>query len=178
MEIAAYIALVLATIALYTVTKLAWLWYRLRFHPHVERVEVAFPAIAHELNALVAEVATAAGVSAPALYIRRAALPNAFIVATIIRPELYLTDELLEDCDNRPDGMNHLIHTVCHEIAHIKRGDAIKLCFLTWLMHLTSALCLPSLANTFREQIGSLELDTDIEANHLAGMLAEDMSSA
>lgn len=76
-----------------------------------------------------------------------------------------------------PHSLNHLIHTVCHEVAHIKRGDAFKLCFLTWLMHLTSALGLPGLANAFRKQIGSLEQDTDIEANHLAGMLAGDMSS-
>jgi len=175
MKMAAYIMLALATVALYVMIKLIWVWYRLRFHPHVERIEIAFPAIAPELNALVDEVATVAGVSTPALYIRRAALPNAFIVATIIRPELYLTDELLEDCDRRQDGLNRLIHTVCHEIAHIKRGDAPKLCFLTWLMHLTSALCLPSLANAVSKKIGSIEQDTDIEANHLAGMLAGDM---
>ena len=167
MESLIFILLAIAAIALFVVIKLLWAWYRLRSHPHVESIEVANPEVAADLNALIAEVAAAAGIAAPPLYIRRAALPNAFIVAAIIRPELYLTDELLEECDGQADGLHQLMHTICHEIAHIKRGDAIKLGILTWLTHTVASFSMNSNGGIFQCKIELIEDAANVEADSL-----------
>ncbi|WP_241697006.1 M48 family metalloprotease [Mariprofundus sp. KV] len=173
MAIIFYFTLIIAAAFMLIVTQLVWAWRRLKRHPHVEIVELAKPEISAELNTLVEVVANTAGVAPPQLYVRRASLPNAFMIAAIIRPELYLTDELLEHCDSRDDGLNHLTQTICHEIAHIKRGDAIRLGFLTWVMHTASSLSIHSVAKSVLLKIDSIEVAADNEASFLYARLNE-----
>jgi len=162
-----FTAVATSLIAALIATRLLWAWYRLKLHPHVETVEIACPALATELNALVKEIANKAGVEAPALYIRRASLPNAFVIATILRPELYLTDELLEYCDTRPNSLELLMQTICHEITHLKRGDALPIAFLTWGLHAAGRASIRQLEMTIKERIACIEASVDEEAHRL-----------
>jgi len=158
-----WICLLIATLAIGVALRLLWAWHRLRSHPHVEPIEIAKPSIASELRRLVANVADIAGVIPPPIYIRRAALPNAFIVAGTFRPELFLTDELLEQCSS----LEELEHIICHEIAHIKRGDAIPLGLLTLGLQCCQPFPLPFLTNYFQRRINQIEQAADKQANQL-----------
>ncbi|MDX8397367.1 MAG: M48 family metalloprotease [Mariprofundaceae bacterium] len=155
------LTITLITVSLLIIIDLGLAWRRLITHPHIEAIEVAEPSIADALKQLVAEVSATAGVLAPALYIRRAALPNAFIVATIFRPELYLTDEMLEQCDN---SLEDLTRVICHEIAHIQRGDAFRLGLLNYGILWSGKLTLKRLEGKFRSTINSIERQTDTQA--------------
>jgi len=157
-------AIAIAMIALLLTCRLLWAWFRLRTHPHVESFEVAHPEIASQLNLLIEDVAKTVGIATPSLFIRRAALPNAFVAATIFRPELYLTDELLEHCNCNIDGLEQLTLTLCHEMTHIRRGDAIPLGLLTWGEQWASSLSLVTLAGWFQNSIARIEEETDIES--------------
>jgi len=155
-----------------TASRMIWAWRMLRNHPHVEPIEIADPSIAEEMNQLIADVAAAAAVPPPALFIRRGMLPNAFIVAAIARPELYLTDELLERCDQCENGLNELTRVVCHEIAHIKRGDALRLGLLTWCCQFFSTTGMKNLAGRCTQRITGIEQLADKEADRLMQQLA------
>ena len=154
------ICLLIATATIAIALRLLWAWHKLRSHPHIEPIEIAQPSIAKEMKQLVAEVANIAGIVPPAVYIRRAALPNAFIVAGIFRPELFLTDELLEQCGNLED----LKRVICHEIAHIKRGDEISLGMLTLATQWSRMLAIHFPVNYFQKRITKIEHAADLEA--------------
>jgi len=154
------ICLLIAAATIAIALRLLWAWYKLRSHPHVEPIEIAQPSIANAMQQMVAEVANIAGIAPPPVFIRRAALPNAFIVAGIFRPELFLTDELLEQCDNLED----LKRVICHEVAHIKRGDDIALGILTLASQWSRKLAMTSLANFSEKRIGKIEHATDLAA--------------
>ncbi len=156
----AWICLLFATAVIVLGLRLLWAWRRLRTHPHVEPIEIAHPSIAHEMQQMVAEIAEIAGVAPPPVFIRRAALPNAFVMVSITRPELYLTDELLEQCSS----LEELKRIICHEIAHIKRGDAIPLGLLTLATQWGRKLAIASLANFFDKRIANIEHAADLEA--------------
>jgi len=155
-----WICLLIATAVIMLGVQLLWAWHKLRTHPHVEPIEIAKPAISRELGNLVTKVAGIAGIMAPPVYIRRAALPNAFIVAGIFRPELFLTDELLEQCES----LETLERIICHEIAHIKRGDAIPLGMLTLATQWSRILAIPFLLNYFQKHIDNIEHAANLEA--------------
>jgi len=155
-----WICLLLVVTVIAIGLQLLWAWHKLRTHPHVETIEIAKPAISQELGNLVTKVAYVADVTPPPVYIRRAVLPNAFIVAGIIRPELFLTDELLEQCES----LETLERIICHEIAHIKRGDAIPLGMLMLASQWSRKLAMTSLANFFEKRIDRIEHVTDLEA--------------
>jgi len=153
----------IAIIATFIGLKLAWAWHRLRSHPHVEPIEVAKPSISDSLHNLIKHVAIIAGVNAPPIYIRRAALPNAFIVAGIFRSEIFLSDELLEECVS----LEALERVICHEIAHIKHGDALPLGLLTLGLQCSQTLSLSFLANYFQNRIDQIEHAADMQAHQL-----------
>ena len=163
-----WIAITLLIISLLAILDLALAWFRLTTHPHIDPIEVAKPEIAFELNQLVAEVAAAAAISPPPIYIRRAAMPNAFVMAAISRPELYLTDELLEHCDN---SLEELTRVICHEVSHIQRGDAFKLGFLTYGAQWSSRLSLKWLKTIFQSAIDRIEQETDARGEQLVARL-------
>jgi len=163
--------LTVVLIALIIVCRLLWAWLRLKSHAHVEPVEVADPSIASEMNQLVADIATLAGVATPPVFIRRAALPNAFVVATVLRPEIYLTDELLEQCNASANPLNMLTRVLSHEISHIRRGDGLWLGLLTWLSHIFTGTGMPRLAATCTQRIAGIEQQADIEVDQLMQQL-------
>lgn len=158
-------------IAVIIVCRLLWAWLRLKSHAHVEPVEVADPSIASELNQLVEQIARQAGVAPPPLFIRRAALPNAFVVATMLRPELYLTDELLEQCNASTNPLEMLTRVLSHEISHIRRGDALRLGLLAWLSQIFTGAGLRRLAARCTQSIENIEHLTDVEADQLMQQL-------
>jgi len=154
----------LFAIAITAITvRLLWARYSLRPHPHVEPVEIAKPEISNALHRLVNNIADIADVAPPPIYIRRAALPNAFIVAGIFRPELFLTDELLEQCDN----LEELERIICHEIAHIQHADALPLGLLTLGLQYCQPFPLPFLTNYFQRHINQIEQAANKQAEHL-----------
>jgi len=167
MAVLQWLVAAMAAISILMAARLIWAWQRLRSHPHVETIDIANPEIALELKQLVADVAGIAEVSIPQLYIRRSQLPNAFVVAAIIRPELFLTDELLEYCDNQENGLQQLTFSICHEIAHIQRDDPLRLGLLTYASQWTSILGLQSLEEMAHEKIADIERQTDMEAEQL-----------
>ncbi|MDQ6992685.1 MAG: M48 family metalloprotease [Mariprofundus sp.] len=162
-----YLAITIATLALLFACRLSWASYRLSAHPHVEPIESAHPGIAFELNQLIADIASIACIPAPALYIQRSALPNAFVVATISRPDLFLTDELLEECDSLADGVDRLTWVICHEIAHIQRADALRVGLLISINQALLFLHLEKSAHYFQLKIQQIENETDIIAETL-----------
>jgi len=153
----------IAIISTFLALRLVWAWHRLRSHPHVEPIEIAKPSISDSLHNLVKQVASIADVDAPPIYIRRAALPNAFIVAGIFRSEIFLTDELLEQCSN----IDELEHVICHEIAHIKHGDALPLGLFTLGLQCSQTLSLSFLVNYFQKRIDHIEHAADMQAHQL-----------
>ncbi len=158
-------------LVLFMALRFVWLGQQLRRHPHVEPVERAKPEISCELNALVGEIAAIANIATPQLYIRRAALPNAFVVAAIARPELYLTDELLEHCCTTANPLAELTHVLAHEIAHIRRGDAIPLGLLHWLRG--CAVMPARFRRRCERHIAIIEKDADCEARQLVQRLSD-----
>jgi len=155
-----WICLLITTFAIALALRLLWAWHRLRSHPHIEPIAIAKPAISNALQNLIASVANIADIAPPPVYIRRAALPNAFIVAGIFRPELFLTDELLEQCTS----LTELERIICHEVAHIKRGDAIPLGILTLLTQWSRMLAVPFLLHYCQKRIDSIEHAANLEA--------------
>ena len=172
MQFLQLVAIAIALISLLATLHLSWAWFRFRTHPHIESIEIAEPSIAIELKQLVAEIATIAGVPAPPLYIRRAAMPNAFVVTAIFRSELYLTDELLEHCNELENGLEKLTLAICHEIAHIQRGDALRVGLLTYGLHLSDKLSLKGLGKTFQSTINDIESETQKLEKQLMAQLS------
>lgn len=161
MQLLQWLAIALTAISLLVILDISQAWFRLRNHAHIETVEDAKPEIANDLKCLIADISAAAEIPAPSLFIRRAAMPNAFVAAAISRPELYLTDELLEQCDN---SLDELTKVICHEIAHIQRGDALKLGLLNYGARWSNKLTLIGLENTFLSAINNIEDATDKQA--------------
>jgi len=143
---------------------LSWAWLRLRNHPHIETIEIAKPEIATELKHMIKGISTIAGISPPPLFIRRGRLPSAFVVAAISRPELYISDEMLENCSNIESGLAELERVVCHEIAHIQRGDALKIGMFTYGTQCSNKLTLKGVENIFQSAIDRIERETDKQA--------------
>ncbi len=158
-----WICILIVSITVLISARLLWAWQHLRYHPHVEPIEVAKPSISKPLNNLVKQVASIAQVKTPPIYIRRASMPNAFILAGIFRPELFLSDELLEQCQS----IEALEHVICHEIAHIQHADALPLGLLTMGLQCCQLLPLPFMTHYIQRRIDKIEQAADKQANHL-----------
>jgi len=148
--------------------RLSWASYSLRSHPEVEPIEIAHPELSEHLHMMVSHISSIAKLkSSPSLFVRRAALPNAFIVASTFRPELYLTDELFEYCNECENPLQKLEQVICHEIAHLKRGDAIPLGLLTYAYQWSSNLRLKPVHQLVQSKISHIENETDKVAEEL-----------
>lgn len=168
LEILELFFILLVVLSIVMALRLIWATFKLRTHPAVESVETAHPELAEYLKALVSDIAEVANIpNAPHLHIRRAALPNAFIVASIFKPDLFLTDELLEHCNSMENGLDELTMVLCHEIAHLKRHDAIPLGLLTYAEQWGDKLQLNGLKHSVQKQIQKIESETDKVANNL-----------
>ncbi|MBL4760686.1 MAG: M48 family metalloprotease [Mariprofundaceae bacterium] len=154
--------------------RLTWAWYRLQTHPSIETIEIAKPEIAEAIHALTQQISQTAQVPSPRLFIRRAALPNAFIIACIWKPDLYLTDELLEQCEQHHDPLAYLTFVLCHEIAHIQRGDAIQVGLLTYSHQWTELLKFKTISQHIEKNLAHIEQQTDALAEALMQRHLED----
>ena len=166
---AAWIVGAVGLAALLIALHLTWAWWRIRTHAHVEPLHIASLGISHELHQLTHELGQLAGVERPLLFVRRARLPNAFVIAAIMRPEIYLTDELLEEASLREDGDDYLIGVLCHEIAHIKLNDNVRYGFWSYLDLLGSIFHLQAFCAVSRKRITAIEREADKTANQLHG---------
>lgn len=159
---------VIVAIAFFVIARLSWASYKLRNHPSVEPIAIAHPEIAPELNQLIHDISKAANLDfSPALFVRRGALPNAFIAAVIIRPELFISDELLEQCDTCNNGLEELMRVLCHEIAHLQRHDAIRLGLLTYIEQSSHVLRLKFTERFAQNKIAHIEKQTDLAADEI-----------
>lgn len=171
MSVLVLIAVAGCTIALLMAAYVLWAWYRLHHHPHVEHLQVALPDVADEFHSLIRLVAGAAGVSTPDVYVRRAALPNAFVLAATIRPELYLTDELLEFLDGQDDGFQRLVFILCHEMAHLELGHALPMGVAQFFELLGDKVGLPFIRKFGAHRIARMEEEADVRARQLTDLL-------
>ena len=102
-------------------------WKTIHSHPHVQPLDEVISAdIALHLKTIIAKISNLAGIETPNIYICRAELPNAFAVASIMRTELFLTDELLEEANNKENKLEYLTMVLCHEIAHIQHNHSLE----------------------------------------------------
>jgi len=147
--------------------RLTWAWYHLQTHPSIETIEIAKPEIAEAIHALTQQISQTAQVPSPRIFIRRATLPNAFIIACIWKPDLYLTDELLEQCEQHDDPLAYLTFVLCHEIAHIQRGDAAQVGLLTYALQWTELLKLKPSCKRIESKLAHIEQQTDALAKTL-----------
>jgi len=157
----------IAVIALSMSLHLLWAWYHIHASPHVEPVDIAVPNIAPYLSRMISDISGIAGIDPPSLYVCRAQLPNAFAVATIMRAEIFVTDELLEEANDRQDQFNYLMQVLCHEIAHIKNQDAIRLGLITYVYHLSQFLKLRVVETKCNQLIAKAEHRADLTADKL-----------
>jgi len=159
----------LALSALIMVIHLWWVWKNIRFHSDVEPIEIAFhdQELVGAIHNLVKKISEQAGIRPPALFIRRAQLPNAFVVATIMRSELYFTDEFFEEANNRDDKLHYFLSAICHEIAHLKNNDHIPLGLLNYLKYLATTFGINRLAYQCEQHINRIEEQADCTANLL-----------
>ncbi|MDX8414254.1 MAG: M48 family metalloprotease [Mariprofundales bacterium] len=154
-----------------------WLlaWYRVRYHRCVQPLAQAIPEVAGEIQFLAKRIALIAGVPLPQLFVRRAALPNAFVLATIARPELYLTDELFESLDEQPDSLDQLTKVLCHEIAHIRLNHAVTIGLWTIVQMAGNSLGIALFESWACQKIAQLEVAADQYANQIfTRMMFED----
>ena len=171
MVIFTWICALLAILALCMALRLWWAWRQLKNHPHVEPLHIAAPHIAPELNQMINNIASIAGITAPETYIWRGRFGNAFVAATIMRHELFLSDELFESCDQCDDALEQLTKVICHEIAHIQRDDAIRLGTLTYIANICSEIGLNKVSSRCQMAIKHIENETDIQGNILMQQL-------
>ena len=168
MEVLQWTTIFIGSVSSLVAIRLSWASYRLRSHPEVEPIEIAHPELSEHLHMMVSHISNLAELQAPpSLFVRRAALPNAFIVASTFRPELYITDELLEHCNECENPLQKLEHVICHEVAHIKRGDAIPLGLLTYASQWSSSLGLKPVDQLVQSKISHIEKETDKIAEKL-----------
>jgi len=94
---------------------------KLTRHPLVQPLEQALPVNAPLFKRLIADLAACAGVPEPKTWIYRSALPDAFVAATCLHPDLFLADELLERANRAgKHALDILEQAIAHELAHIK----------------------------------------------------------
>jgi len=94
---------------------------KLTRHPLVQPLEQALPVNAPLFKRLIADLAACAGVPEPKTWIYRSALPDAFVAAIYLHPDLFLADELLERANRAGEhGLNVLEQAIAHELAHLK----------------------------------------------------------
>jgi len=153
--------------ALFFASHLLWAWWRIHSHPHVEPAYIAIPEIEPYLSQMISDIAKLAKIAPPELYVCRAQLPNAFVIATIMRAELFITDELLEEANNLDNKLDYLTRIICHEIAHLKNHDSIRLGLITYINNLSSSLHVRLIEQQCTLLITKIEQQADLTASAL-----------
>jgi len=118
------IALLLAAIILLHVSAICiQLWNASRHlfqHPHVLSLAKALPVQGALIQQLINDMANLEDIESPAVFIYRSQLPNAYIAAMPLRPELLISDEALEHANQSRNPVKDLAQLIGHELAHIK----------------------------------------------------------
>jgi len=161
------VCLLIAFIALSIALHLLWALKRIHAHPYVEPAHIAVPGIAPYLSRLISDISKIAEIEPPELYFYRAQLPNAFAVATIMRSELFIADELLEEANLQEKRLDYLMRVICHEIAHLKNNDSVKLGLLTYISNLSVFFKFRFVQNKCTQLITKIEHQADLTANEL-----------
>jgi len=168
-DIIQYIILACTFLASASLLHLSWALYSLHHHPSIEPIAIAQPEISATLQQLLEQLSQLAEITTPDIYIRRAALPNAFVVASVFRQDIYLTDEMLETCDEQDNPLDYLSFVLCHEICHIKRNDSIRLGILTYAGWAATCLRLRNINAYIEQKTRYIEQQTDSMADKLLG---------
>ena len=160
------ISFLIGTISLIALLLSSYFWwarYKITNHPNVEPIHIAHPSIAEEMTNLVEHIAAIARTPSPKVFVFRSKLPNAFIVPSTRNPRLFLADELFEACNalGADAGLKHLERAICHEIAHLKRRDALPLGVIELISILGQRLRLKSFIHSSNNWRDSIERQTD-----------------
>ncbi|MDX8396024.1 MAG: M48 family metalloprotease [Mariprofundaceae bacterium] len=159
----ALIAIAALSIALH----LLWAWRCIHAHPHVEPAYIAIPEIEPYLSRMIKDISKVAEITPPELFVCRARLPNAFVIVTIMRSELFITDELLEEANNQQHKLDYLTSIICHEIAHLKNQDSIKLGLITYMNNISACLHFRFVEEKCDRLISLIEQRADLTASDL-----------
>jgi len=164
-----YTLIGLALIPLTLFIHFFWSKYRITHHPHVESIHIALPSIADEIQSLAQKIALIAQIETPNIYIFRAQFSNAFIITARRTPYLFLSDELLEECNalGVDAGIGKLEWTICHEIAHIQRHDALPIYIVEIVSSFASLLQFKKLSRFTEQWRFSIEEQADSKADIL-----------
>ncbi|RLL50875.1 hypothetical protein D8Y20_10825 [Mariprofundus sp. EBB-1] len=150
--------------------KTAWIVWHLEQHPHMEPLTLARPTIAPFIETMTEQISKIAEITAPSIYILRSQHPNAFIFSPFKRRRLILTDELLEEADQRSDGVEFLKKIICHEIAHIALKHGPRLYILKLMEDM---IPVTRFHNLTKNRLNTIET----EADQLAETLFEKLST-
>lgn len=159
--------ILVAAIIIWLVLRLLWITWRLTKHPHMETVDIARPSIAPFIHSMVEKISQAASITPPPIYILRSQLPNAFIFFPF-KSRLILTDELLEEADQKADGVTFLEKIICHEIAHIALKHGARLLSLKLLEELVPATLFKKCGEAWLSRI---EDEADVFAENIFNQL-------
>jgi len=147
---------------------LLWAWWRIHSHPHVEPAYIAIPEIEPYLSRMISDISKIAEITPPELFVCRARLPNAFVIATIMRAELFITDELLEEANDQHDKLRYLTGIICHEIAHLKNNDSIRLGLISYIHNLSAFMKIRLIEKACSRRILKIEQQAHLTANELS----------
>ncbi|MDX8407917.1 MAG: M48 family metalloprotease [Mariprofundaceae bacterium] len=123
------IAFILAAIILFHITIVSLqLWngnQRLLHNPHVQPLAIALPVQGILIQQLINDMAKIAEIHPPEVFVYRACLPNAYIASMPLRPELFLSDEALEQASESNSPIEYMAQLIGHEMAHIRLHHAL-----------------------------------------------------
>jgi len=165
------ISFVLAAIALFYIAAISLqLWKSDRHliqHSHVMPLNQALPVQGNLIQQLISDMASIAEVLPPEVFVYRARLPNAYIAAMPLRPELFLSDEALEQANESDRPLENLAQLVGHELAHIRLHHALYHAAITFIAQSQSFIFFP-LRSLCLVSLNKLESSADLEGSHIA----------
>lgn len=165
------IAFVLAAIVLFHICAVCiGLWkanQHLINHQHVMPLIDALPVQGELIQQLIVDMSGCAGIQPPDVFIYRSRLPNAFISAIALRPELFLSDEALEEANESSSPLEVFIQLIGHELAHIKLHHRLYHAPIMYIAQSTSFWFSP-FKRTCRRAIDKLESEADMEGARIA----------
>jgi len=165
------VTFVLAAIILFHVGSIfIALWkanLRLIHHPHVMPLAQALPVQGETFRQLIADMSACAGVSVPDVFVYRSQLPNAFISAIPLHPELFLSDESLEEANESQTPLDAFTQLIGHELAHIKLHHKLYHAVIMYFDQSTS-LWLQPFKKACQTSLQKLELEADTEGSLIA----------